>query len=168
MSAFFSLTAIVLLALFNDADANFISRVEHTAWRDSAGKSFPRIERDDQGHVQKLSLSQMQLSSDDLKVIGHLKTLRNLDLFRTNITNSDLQQLIHDLPQLQGLNLTSTRISDAAIDDIMRLESLRSLCLGDVDVSPEAVGRLKEHFLKNKRRLSLGYARAVGGPGAKP
>jgi hypothetical protein len=167
MSTFFSLTAIVLLALFNDADANFISRVEHTAWRDSAGKSFPRIERDDEGHVQKLSLSQMQLSSDDLKAIGHLKTLRNLDLFRTNITNSDLQQLIHELPQLQGLNLTSTRISDAAIDDIMKLESLRSLCLGDVDVTPEAVGRLNEHFLKNKRRLSLGYGRAVGGPGAK-
>jgi hypothetical protein len=55
------------------------------------------------------------------------------------------------------LNLTSTEVTDAAVDEIMKLESLRSLCLGNVAVTPEAVARLKEHFRTHKRRLSLGY-----------
>ena len=50
-------------------------------------------------------------------------------------------------------------VSDAAIDDILKLESLRSLCLGNVAITREAVDRLKEHFRAHERQLSLGYSK---------
>jgi hypothetical protein len=151
------LTAIVLTTLINDADAEFISRVENAAYLDSNGKPMPRIVRDAQGDVEKLRLSGVQLSADDFAAIGRLRALRSLDLYRSNVTNADLRQL-RKLPHLEGLNLTSTEVTDAAVDEIMKLESLRSLCLGDVAVTPEAVARLKEHFRTRDRRLSLGYS----------
>jgi hypothetical protein len=149
------LTAIALTALIQDAD--FISRVEKTAWLDSNDKPIPRIVRDARGRVEKLSLCGMKLSADDFAAIGRLKALRSLNLYRTNVTNANLRQL-RNLTHLEGLNLTSTEISDAAVDEIMKLESLRSLCLGNVAVTSEGVARLKEHFRTRERRLSLGYS----------
>jgi hypothetical protein len=151
------LTAIALTTSINDADADFIARVENTAWLDSAGKPIPRVARDTHGDVQRLWLSGMRLSADDFAAIGRLGALRSLDLYRTNVTDADLR-VLRKLPHLEGLNLTSTEVSDAAIDELMGLEPLRSLCLGNVAVTPEAVARLKEHFRTRGRRLSLGYS----------
>jgi hypothetical protein len=151
------LTAIALAALLNDGDAGFIARVENTAWLDSNEKPIPRVVRDANGDVEDLRLSGMQLSADDFATIGRLRTLRFLNLYRTNVTNADLRQL-RQLPRLEGLNLTSTEVTDGAVGEIIKLESLRSLCLGDVAITPEAVARLKEHFRTHGRRLSLGYS----------
>jgi Leucine-rich repeat (LRR) protein len=151
------LTAIALIGWNNDVDADFISRVENTDLLDSEGHSIPRVERNADENVERLELSGMQLSAEDFASIGRLKTLRFLDLYRTNVTNADLRQF-RELTHLEGLNLTSTEVSDAAIDEILKLESLRSLCLGNVAISREAVDRLKEHFRAHERRLSLGYS----------
>ena len=160
------LTAIFITALFNDIDAEFISRVETTAWLNgdgkpvhdpTTGKPLSRIERDAEGKVKTLRLDEMQLSADEFAVVGRMETLRVLVLFRTNVTDENLRQL-RALPQLEGLNLSSTEITDAAVDEIIQFKSLRSLCLGNVKVSPEPVVRLKEYFRTHeKRRLSLGY-----------
>ena len=150
-------TAIVLNALIKDVGADFVSRVENAALLNSDGKSIPRIVRDAHGDVEKLRLSGMRLSADDFAAIGRLKTLRFLDLYRTNVTNANLQHL-RKLPRLEGLNLSSTEVSDPAVDEIMKLESLRSLCLGNVAITPEAVARLTEGFRTRGKRLSLGYS----------
>lgn len=150
------LTAVVLTTVSSGIDAEFIARVEKTPWLDSGGKPMSRIVRDAQGNVEKLRLSEMTISAEEFAVIGRLKKLRNLDLYRTNVTNADLRQF-RELPRLEGLNLSGTEVSDAVIDEIMQFESLRSLCLGNVAVSPEAIARLKEHFRVHERRLSLGY-----------
>src|SRR5262245_32402439 len=113
------LTAIALVGWNNDVDADFISRVENTEWLDSKGNSFPRVKRNADGNVEKLGLGGMQLSAEDFAVIGRLKTLRFLDLNRTNVTNADLRQL-RELTHLEGLNLTCTDVSDAAIDEILK------------------------------------------------
>ena len=55
------------------------------------------------------------------------------------------------------VNLTSTDVTDAAIDEILLLPSVRTLCLGNVAVTPEAIGRLKQYFKDHDRKLSLGY-----------
>ena len=160
------LTAIFLTALINDIDADFISRVETTAWLDgdgkpvhdpTTGKLLSRIERDADGIVKTLRLNEMQLSADEFTAIGRIETLRVLDLYRTNVTDENLRQL-RELPRLEGLNLSSTEITDAAVDEIIKFKSLRSLCLGNVKVAPESVVRLKEHFRTHEKwRLSLGY-----------
>jgi hypothetical protein len=150
------LTAMMLTAAIDDPTADFIKRVENTEWLGGDGKAIPRVERDAKGNVTKLSLSGMKLFDDDFGAVAGLKTLQNLNLYRTNVTNANLRKL-RELPRLQGLNLTSTEITDAAIDEIVKIESLRSLCLGNVAVTPEAVARLKEHFCTQKKSLSLGY-----------
>jgi hypothetical protein len=151
------LTAIALIGWNNDVEADFISRVENTELLDSAGHSIPRVQRNADGNVDKLHLNGMQLSAEDFAAIGRLKTLRFLTLYRTNVTNADLR-LLCELP-LEGLNLTSTEVSDAAIDEILKLESLRSLCLGNVAITRDAVDRLKEDFFRaHEKRLSLGYS----------
>jgi hypothetical protein len=152
-----SLTAVALTTLFNNMDPDFISRVESTPWLDGDGKPIPRVVRDAGGDVEELRLSGMRLSADDFAAIGRLRTLRILNLYRTNVANADLRQL-RKLSHLEGINLTSTEVTDAAVDELMKLEALRSLCLGDVAVTPEAVARLKEHFRSRGRRLSLGYS----------
>lgn len=150
--------AIALTALVSNADADFIMRVEAAELLDSSGKPIPRVKRDANGNVVTLQLNDMQLSAEDYAAIGRLKSLRSLCLFRTNATNAVVRQLV-DLPHLEALNLTSTEVSDAAIDEIMKFKSLRSLCLGNVTITPEAVVRLKAHFRLQERRLSLGYSR---------
>jgi hypothetical protein len=152
----FGMTALVLTTLMNDADAEFIARVENTAWLDGDGKPIPRVVRDADGGVERLELAGMRISADDFAAIGRLRTLRFLNLYRTNVTNADLRQLAK-LPHLEGINLTSTEVTDAAVDELTKLESLRSVCLGNVAVTPEAVARLKERFRARGRRLSLGY-----------
>jgi hypothetical protein len=110
------LTAFALTAWIDDVDADFIARVENTEWLDNMGKPIPRVQRDANGSVEKLRLSGMRLSADDFAAIGRIRTLRILDLYRTNVTNADLRQL-REVPHLEGLNLTSTEVSDAAVDE---------------------------------------------------
>ena len=151
------LTAISLFCFSADTDAAFPTRVENAKLEDSKGEPFPRIERDAEGKITKLTLSKMQLSADDFAAIGRVKSLRILVLNSTNVTNADLRKLC-DLPALEGINLTSTEVTDEAIDSLLKAQSLKSVCLGDVAISPGAVARLKEHFKKQDKRLALGYA----------
>ncbi len=166
MIAAIGLTAILLTVLTNDIDAEFISRVEATAWLNgegkpvldpTTGKPLARVERDADGHVKTLRLDEMQLSADEFAALGRIETLRFLVLFRTNVADENLRQF-RALPRLEGLNLSSTEITDAAVEEIIQFKSLRSLCLGNVKIAPESVVRLKEHFRAHEnRRLSLGY-----------
>ena len=150
------LTTIALFVFVADADADFLSRVENAKLATSDGKPFPRVERDAEGKVVKLTLSRMQLSAENFAAIGRIKTLRFLVLNSTNVTNADLRKLC-ELPALEGINLTSTDVTDEAIDSLVKVDSLKSLCLGDVAITPQAVARLKEHFRKQDKRLALGY-----------
>jgi hypothetical protein len=151
------LTMIALFVFAADGDADFLTRVESAKQMDSQGKAIPRVERDPEGKVIRLSLHRMELSADDIAAIGRIKTLRYLDVSRTNITNADLRKLCES-PSLEGINLCSTEVTDESIDSLLKLPALRSLCLGDVAITPGAVVRLKEHFKKQDKRLALGYA----------
>ena len=157
MNAFISLTAIALAAWTNNPDSKFIARVETSVWLDSRGNPIPRIYRDIEGNVDSLRVSGMKLSADDFAAIGTIRTLRVLDLSRTNVANADLRQL-RRLSHLVCLKLSSTEVTDEAVDEIMKFDSLRTLCLGNVAITPGAVARLKEHFGTHNRRLALGYS----------
>jgi hypothetical protein len=149
------LATLMLAVMVGDAD--FLARVEHDVWLDTKGAPIPRIVRDDAGHVQRLRLSGMTLSEDDMAAIAHIQTLRGLELRGTNVTAAHLRPL-RMLSHLEHLNLSSTKVTDDAIEEIIELPALRTLCLGDVVVTPAAVERLKSHFAAHERRLSLGYS----------
>ena len=149
---------LLFAASLADGDAMLIVRAEGTPLRLYDGQAIPRVERDAEGNVVRLDLSGMTLSPEEFAALGRLTSLKRLTLFKTNVKDADLR-LLRGLTHLEGLNLTSTEISDAAVAEIMNVKSLRSLCLGNVAVTPEAITKLKDHFLAQGRTLSLGYAR---------
>ena len=85
----------------------------------------------------------------DFAELGGLEHLRRAcSGCRTDFTDGDLAHLKR-CKRLEHLNLTSTGVSNDAIDTILELESLRSLCLVDVNITPNAIEKLKE---RNRNR----------------
>jgi hypothetical protein len=156
MTTTLGLMAISALMVSADTEADFIAKVEQTELIVN-GKAAERVERDREGHVIRLRLDRMQLSSDDFEALEHLTTLENLRLWGVNLTDDDLQHL-QKLPHLVAMSLTRTDVTDAAVDVLLEFPALRTLCLGDVNVTPEAVARLKDGFEARDRRLLLGYS----------
>jgi hypothetical protein len=148
-----TLSTLLLFAVCSEAHAgDLLARVESTEFRVN-GKLVDRIQKDGEGNVIRLQLNEMQLSAKDFEALGGLSTLRSLSLYRTNVTNEDLR-CIRDLPHLEFLVLTSTDVSDGAIEHIKRMRNLRTVCAGNVLITPDAVAKLK----KDRPRLVIGYS----------
>ena len=148
--------AIVGLLSLGQADADFLARVERTELL-AGQKPFPRIEKDPEGNVVQLRLDSMTLSADEFAALGKLKTLRYLALNKTNVTTGDLRRL-QTLERLEGMQLNSTELGDDAMSELVKFPALRSVCLGNVAITPEAIARLKDDFQSADRRLGLGYS----------
>lgn len=149
-------TVFALVLLSADADADFLARIERTELL-AGQKPFPRIEKDSEGNIVRLLLNDMTLSADDFAALGKLKTLRFLALNKTNVTTADLRRL-QTLERLEGMQLNSTELGDDAMSELVKFPALRSVCLGNVAITPEAIARLKNDFQSADRRLSLGYS----------
>ena len=139
----FLFLSILILTGTSVCAADIVSRAETTDLRFSDGKVVPRVERDTLGNVVGLRLNGMELNHDEVAELGRLEYLRRLSLFRTKVFDRDVAQL-KGCRNLEHLNLTGTEITDDAIDTIVNLRMLKTVCLGNVNVSPEALEKLKE------------------------
>jgi hypothetical protein len=150
----FTAWAMVLLSLAPTTDdaTTFLAAVEKVELRIN-GEVYPRIERDALGQVTRLRLEGMELAPADFRIIGQLPSVRYLSLLRTNATSADIGQL-RGMASLEYLVLSSTPIDDKAVEHLVELPALRTLCMGQVAVTPAAIEVLKLH----KPRLSLGYS----------
>jgi hypothetical protein len=156
MPTLVKLALLVLLALASEADSGLIARVERTELLVS-GKPYRRIEKDAEGNIIRLQLDGMQLTAEEFAALGKVTTLRYLALNKTNVTKADLRHL-QNLKQLQGLQLNSTELADDALGELIKVPALRSVCLGSVAISPEAITRLKNEFEVADRKLGVGYS----------
>jgi hypothetical protein len=59
---------------------------------------------------------------------------------------------------LESLNLTSTAVTDKAIDELVQMPRLKTLCLGSVKISQAGIDKLKAHARTQGRDLQLGYS----------
>jgi hypothetical protein len=134
-----------------------VARAEKAELRHSDGTVVSRVKRDTAGQVTGLQLNEMQLSREEIEELGRQPELRRLVLYRTNFDDLGLKSLVK-CTHLESLNLTGTAISDDALEDIAGFKSLKYLCLGDVNVSPEAVDALKARFRSRKQEVRLGYS----------
>ncbi len=155
----FAITALLISS--SVSAAGVVARAETTDLRRTNGTVVPRVVRDEDGNVTRLLLNDMKLSPEDVAELGSLDHLRALVLFRTNFRDGDLAPL-RQCKRLEHLNLTSTEVSNEAIDTILKLERLKSLCLGDVNITPDAIEKLKERNRTRDRRrdqyLRWGYS----------
>lgn len=155
-----SLAITVLLLASSASAADIVARAEAAPeLRSSNGKLIPRVVRDDDGHVIRLLLNDITLSPEDVAGLSRLEHLRSLVLLRTGFTDGDLEKLT-GCRRLEHLNLTSTEVTDDAIDTILRFKNLTTLCLGNVRISPQAVEKLRERNRESAsgKPLRWGYS----------
>ncbi len=143
---------------FKEVPLGIVARAEATNLQRSGGKLEPRVVRDENGHVTRLALNDMKLSPEDAADLGKLEHLQSIVLFRTGFTDGDLEKLTA-CRKLKHLNLTSTEVTDDAIEMILKFENLESLCLGDVRISPAAMEKLKQRNRNqtSDKQLRWGY-----------
>ena len=146
------LVCVLLLTINSGRAASLVARAEATELRTSGGSILSRVERDDQGNITSLRLNDMQLSQEDFEELGRLDHLRRLVLYRSKFSGRDVAGL-ERCKSLEHLNLTSTEVTDDVIDAVLKLKKLRTLCLGDVNITSSAVERLKD---LNRERDKIG------------
>jgi hypothetical protein len=49
-------------------------------------------------------------------------------------------------------------VTDEVVGSLLELKNLKYLCLGRVNMSPEAVAKLKEQFRARKQDVRIGYS----------
>ena len=137
-------------------EASIVTRAETTELRHSDGSKISRVKRDADGRVTELLLTDMTLSREDIEELGRQPELRRLVLYKTNFGDAGLKHLAK-CTHLESLNLTSTAVSDDALNDIAGFKNLKYLCLGGVKVTPEAVKVLKERFQSRGQEVRIGH-----------
>lgn len=151
-----ALSLTLLLMHTAASGAGIVARAQTSELRTAGGKVVNRVEQDQNGHVIRLVLNDLQLSQEEIQELGELEHLRQLILFRTNLRDPDLKHLSR-CRNLESLNLTGTEVTDNAVDSLLKFEKLKYLCLGDVNISPEAIAQLKSHVHARGQDLKLGY-----------
>jgi hypothetical protein len=93
-------------------------------------------------NLNVLSLNSASLTDDQLKYLTGLRTLRDLDLRASGISDAGLL-IIREL-QLENLNIASTGITDAGLERLEGFEELKSLNLTGAKVTREGVEKLQK------------------------
>src|SRR5262245_25515125 len=102
------------------------------------------------GEVVVLSLKSTEIHDEDLRSVGKLTSLEQLDLEYTKITDAGIAHLV-GLKNLRYLSIGGTRITDAAMKNIGRLTRLEELLLGGTNVGDAGMNYLCD--LRSLRNL---------------
>lgn len=88
--------------------------------------------------IRFLNLGDTPVSTGDLSVLSNLPYLEEINLAKTAVDDS-IFRVLRPLSHLRTLDLSQTAISDAAVGEIARMESLETITLRKTKVSPEGV-----------------------------
>jgi Leucine-rich repeat (LRR) protein len=105
--------------------------------------------------LKLLWLPQTEIRGDGLKYVD-ATDLQSLDLSSTRISNATLAQL-QRFQDLTELNLLGTSISDDGLKHLLHLKKLKVLVLNATKITNEGLATLSE--MKNLERLSLADTR---------
>ena len=140
----------------SEAIQEFLQRLEKgSAGRPFAGSRIAK-DKDGDGQIIGLSLTDFPLRAGDARTIGQMKKLARLNLRGSNISDEDLRQL-GSLTNLQHLDLWDTKISDAGMDGVVKMSHLKSLSLGDTKITDASLPRIAK--LAELRQLVLARTR---------
>ena len=106
-------------------------------------------------HVQDLGLSRVPVSESTFVLCATMPQLQRLDLRSTKATTAMLRPLA-GAPKLRELVLADTRLDDGAVDVLLAMPSLRTVYLWNAGVSDAAIARLR-------RREELSVDNGSGG-----
>ena len=101
------------------------------------------IERDDQGEIFSVYLSDTRITDAGLVHLKELISLNQLYLDYTQITDAGLEQL-KDLTKLQWLHLSNTQITDVGLEHLKGLTELQEIGLDGTQITDVAVVELEK------------------------
>ncbi|OTF69687.1 hypothetical protein BLA29_004686, partial [Euroglyphus maynei] len=96
------------------------------------------------GDLESLSLAFTQVTSASAHHLIKLPSLRYLNLWSTQFTDSGVQLLAEHLTQLQVLNLCETPVTDKGLLYLTALKDLRKLNLNSTNLSSQTYEKLKQ------------------------
>lgn len=91
--------------------------------------------------IASLSLARMPVSDETAAAIGTLPNLRKLDLRGTGLGDSGIAAFQES--GLEELSLVQTRVTDAAVDALSAMESLKRVYVWKTDLTAEGIQRLR-------------------------
>ncbi|MDP4679091.1 MAG: cytochrome C [Cyclobacteriaceae bacterium] len=103
----------------------------------------------------KVSLVASDVTDDGLYFIGKMTNLRELYIQKTTIDGSGLIYL-KDLPFLERLNLSYTKMNDASVLQLITHPGLKEVYLHNNGISPEVIEALRENQADKKFLLEEG------------
>jgi hypothetical protein len=92
--------------------------------------------------LEKLGLGPSQLSAQDYEAIASLSHLNYLDLNGNRVTSTDLK-VLGGLHSLVDLNLIHTDVDASALDTIRHFEKLKHLYISSRQLSPSDFQKIK-------------------------
>jgi len=92
--------------------------------------------------VVLVGLGETKVTDDDLKILGKLPNLENLDLSKTRITSAGLAHL-RGLKNLRVLSLWKTQVDDAGLEHLEGLTKLWQLSIDETRITDAGVAHLK-------------------------
>lgn len=114
--------------------------------------------------ITELRISRMRLSNDDLKALSGFKNLQVIELYHIpNLKNNDLSFLTGN-KSLTRLYFEDCPISDGAAPYIAKMPQITGLCLNKTDITDLTLARLQN--LQNLSSLWIESTR-IGDPGMK-
>lgn len=105
----------------------------------------------DVGLVQLPELKQLRvfagqgcegIGAPSFSAIARVSSLEHLVLFRTSLTDDDVQKL-SALKSLNHLNIANTKVTDGCVDSLLKFPSLKLLDIQGTAITAEGVARLR-------------------------
>ncbi len=148
------LTCAALLgtAALLTAEENAAEHARANAFAAKLKAKVETVNTDNGPAIVSLDFGSMPVQDRDLYIVAGLRSMRDLYLDGTKITNAGLAQLAN-LKKLHMLDLANTQIGDAGLVHLKSLASLDSLFLDRTQVSDAGLVHLKG--LKNLKMLDL-------------
>ena len=103
----------------------------------------------------KVSLVASDITDDGLYFIGKMTNLRELYIQKTTIDGSGLIYL-KDLPYLERLNLSYTKMNDASVLQLITHPGLKEVYLHNNGISEDVINALRENQTDKKFLLEEG------------
>lgn len=117
------------------------------------------IRKDADGHVSDVNFKGTAATAENLKPLAAFTALRSLTLDGVPLSDSDLEILTTFKGPLASLNLRNCKITDAALDHLAKIPTLRAIRLsgesGDSSLTDEGLAKLTA--LKSLKVLALDH-----------
>lgn len=110
-------------------------------------------------HLESVLLLGPAFTDEAVAEIAHIKTLRDVQLHRTRVTDKGIAALA-ELPHLRRLTFWGSGLTDEGLKDVARMKQLQYLEISDAPITDAGLRTLAG--LTGLRRLQIANSQATG------